>query len=60
MSLSYNKLNYLALLFLIFSLFIARPVNVRRQVENNGVMYNQSSPIAFDEISSYWSAPKSL
>ena len=24
-----------------------------------GVLYNQSSSIAFDETSSYWSAPKS-
>ena len=24
-----------------------------------GVIYNQSSSIAFDETSSYWSAPKS-
>ena len=34
---------------------IARPVKAKM----NGVLYNQSSYITFDETSSYWSAPKS-
>ena len=38
---------------------IARPVNVRRYGENLWSAINQASSIAFDEISSYWSALKS-
>ena len=37
---------------------IARPVNVRLKAKIYGVLYKQSSSIAFDETSSYWSAPK--
>ena len=29
------------------------------KVKIYGVLYNQSSSVAFDEISSYWSVPKS-
>ena len=30
------------------------------KAKNYGVLNNQSIPIAFDETSSYWSAPKSF
>ena len=38
---------------------IARPDKVHRYAKIYGVPCNQSSSIAFDETSSYWSAPKS-
>ena len=39
--------------------YIARPVKVRRKGEHIWSVYNQSSYVAFDETSSYWSAPES-
>ena len=39
-------------------LLIEQPVNFRRS-KIYGNLYNQSSSIAFDETSSYWSEPKS-
>ena len=38
---------------------IARLVNVAIKTKIYGVLYNRCSSFAFDETSSYWSAPKS-
>ena len=40
-------------------IFIARPVMLAVKAKIYGVLYRQSSSIAFDETSSYWSALKS-
>ena len=50
-----------AMVLEIFSagcLLIVRPSMVGVKEKIYGVLYNQSSYIAFDEASSYWSAPK--
>ena len=61
MQFTMQAVTFLIVFFFFFGLWdsIARPFNVAVKSKIYGVLYKQSSSIAFDETSSYWSALKS-